>query len=434
MNTTKQKKTCSLLAVLLFITLFPLLLVGVECILDVVIRLKDYPEARSTLVGGLVRIVIITTIILFVIVLFIAVRICRSLNRITGVLSDMAEGRLNSHIEERDIKSVTELGVLARAADTLSNSLGNIVRQLSRTSSSMDSHSSSLNEVANQTNSISSDVSQAIDNVAGSISMQAQSTQKIVVQMEKINTMMQESMNSLDVFHISMDEMQKSGNQGISALDTLTTSTENTKAEFQKISEQTQAANKAAQDIHAATDLIASIASQTNLLALNASIEAARAGEAGRGFAVVAEQIKQLAEQSGNSAAEIEKIIGILMRESNKTVDGMNVVGSIIDNQSAYMNQTKEAFNLVNRGINQAIEAEKNLFNGISQLDQVKSVISEDLEVLSSISQENAAAAEEINASTQELAATIETTKQAANEINEIANELNSELGLFILS
>ena len=67
---------------------------------------------------------------------------------------------------------------------------------------------------------------------------------------------------------------------------------------------------KAVERINELTKAILDISSQTNLLALNASIEAARAGEAGKGFAVVAGEIGALADQTSNTVADIDEIIG----------------------------------------------------------------------------------------------------------------------------
>lgn len=88
--------------------------------------------------------------------------------------------------------------------------------------------------------------------------------------------------------------------------------------------------SKQVEEINHLTNDILEIASQTNLLALNASIEAARAGEAGKGFAVVADEIRSLAENSRETANDIQKIssnvvgaVENLMRNANDVIEYM---------------------------------------------------------------------------------------------------------------
>lgn len=81
-------------------------------------------------------------------------------------------------------------------------------------------------------------------------------------------------------------------------------------AQTQVGAEQTAALRVEADGIGAVITLIDDIARATSMLALNASIEAARAGEAGQGFAVVAREVKTLASQTREAAAEIGQRIG----------------------------------------------------------------------------------------------------------------------------
>jgi len=92
--------------------------------------------------------------------------------------------------------------------------------------------------------------------------------------------------------------------------------------------------------INAILESIKSIADQTKMLGLNASIEAARAGEHGKGFAVVATEIRNLSQNSKETAMNIVKLTAEIQNSVNNTLQISDATMENAEQQSAGIQET----------------------------------------------------------------------------------------------
>ena len=222
--------------------------------------------------------------------------------------------------------------------------------------------------------------------------------------------------------------MEASRSSTMTIVDALSVSNQKTLDAIAKIGEQIKTTNDSANKIDEAIQIITSIAEETNLLSLNASIEAARAGDQGKGFAVVANQIQKLAEQSNDSATQIDAITNELIHDSMTAVETMQEVRDVMERQSDKMVKTNDVFQEVNVGVENALNGVVHITDRTEGLDESRSRVIDVVQSLSAIAQQNAAGSEETSASVTEMGDTLKNISENATRLKDIAYQLDQSI------
>lgn len=372
-----------------------------------------------------------------IVVVFIFIRkIVAPLSYAANAVEELAalDFRVKNEQQERRFAGLKdEVGNIMRAVLKLRGELTAVVTDLKNQSGNLFEQSASLSKSASDTMNNMKDTDRAVDEMANGATMLAQETQSASENVIEIGNMIDKVNDNTEELAKDADNMKELGENAENILRQLIAGQKEMVTHIGVVNDKTHEANKAAGKISEVVNLITEIASQTNLLSLNASIEAARAGEAGRGFAVVAENIKQLAEQTTSSAADIQDIIHDLEQKSDETVEKTEAVNNIVNKQSEDMKQTADILNQVITGITGLIDKIDSIAVSVENMDKSKENVVDVIGNLSSVSQENAASTEETSASTTMAMETVKKIADEAVNLKDIAQELEDRMKQFII-
>ena len=393
-----------------------------------ILSAKDAIYARA---GGAA---IIIFIVLGIISFLIASKMTRPIVEITNVIKrfsslNFAESPTTIRISKRK----DETGQMARAIGDLREKLVTIVSQIKSQSELLYNASTELDTNASHTTSTVGNVETAVNEIATGATNQASETQKATDDIVNMGNMIEHTNSQVENLTSTANLMRESSEEAAATLKELDNINQQAIASIDVIYEQTNITNISALKIKEATTLISSIAEETNLLSLNASIEAARAGEAGRGFAVVASQIQKLADQSNESANQIDQIIHALIEDSEKAVKTMDEVKTIMNLQSENVHKTGQVFEQVRDGISSSISGVGEIATRTTQLDKARGDVVDVVQNLTAIAQQNAASTEETSASVMEVSNVMQEIMENANRLKEIASILEENMNSFTL-
>lgn len=356
-----------------------------------------------------------------------------SVKKTKNVVSELAQGNLSATIEGRTLRRNDEIGEMARAVEELKEKLYEIISDIKKSTEVLHSSGDSLSEMAVHTSSTTEEMNKVIEDISRGAVSQAEEIEEASQHIGEMGDVIEEIVSSVDGLGDTSMKMKDASDESTVIIQQLSESNDKTTKAIDKISSQIHATNNSVQMIHEAVELITNIAGQTNLLALNASIEAARAGEHGKGFAVVASEIQQLAEQSNDSAEKIKEIIRGLLSESEQTVNVMKEVEIIIAEQQEKLEETKEKFLYVTKGVDASREETSMIQNHTEVCDASRVKVIDVIQNLSAISEENAASTQQTTASMGELNETIRLLADAAKNLKSLSQDLERDMDFFRL-
>jgi len=349
----------------------------------------------------LLSIATLITLILAGLIAWLATRsIVRPLHAAVAVSGEITRGNLRNTIE---VGRKDELGLLLASLAQMQSSLVDLVRQIQGNAGEVSSAAAALVSTAEQVSVSTESQSQAASSMAAAV-------EEMTVSVSHISDSAQSASATTGESHALSGKSRDVVTLAGAEMTGIASGIERSAALVKTLQGQSD-------EISSIAEVIKNIAEQTNLLALNAAIEAARAGEEGRGFAVVADAVRNLAERTANSTAEISVTIEKIQHSTKLVFNDMN--DSVV-RAKAGLALSQEA----GTTIAQQAQSSQQVMASVNE-------ISAALREQSQASNEIARHVESIAQMAEENTGAVAHTKESAQRLEQLATELQASVMRF---
>lgn len=304
-------------------------------------------------------------------------------------------------------------------ANELTGSLKEVAAGVMDKADLLASSATKLLSAATSTGEAADQVSQGVEGLAAGASDEA-------IHVGKTSEVVKQMAGALDTVGDNIQLVNEQSNsfkniveQGMDAMEEQVKCMQESKEAQQSVSGAVNMLNEKSREIEEIVKLITGIADQTNLLALNAAIEAARAGEAGKGFAVVAEEVRKLAEESGDAAANISQIIREIQQNMDITANEIEKANHINEKQAVAVDKNQDMFAQIEKGAGDIDKAIQEVSAVVEEMLAGTDEVVKEVENISASTQESAA-------STEQISGLVANQSEAVNSIVDMIKELET--------